>query len=113
MAMMWGYYMGSGMAWWMIFSSLLWLGIAAVAVWALVRWLSNTRPSDSARSRDLPMQEASAIDILKARYARGEIDTSMFQAMQAELEASDTPASQRPMSTASSRNEMDRQAVGS
>jgi putative membrane protein len=109
--MMWGYYMGSGMAWWMIISSLLWLAIAAVAVWALVRRLSNTRAPDSARPRDLPTQQVSALDILKARYARGEIDRPTYQAMRADLEASETSASQRPMSATPSRNEMDRQAV--
>jgi uncharacterized membrane protein len=96
--MMWGYYMGSGMAWWMIISSLLWLGLAAVAVWALVRWLASTRSPDAARSRDLPTQQtpqASALDILKTRYARSEIDTPTFQAMRTELEATDSAASHR------------------
>lgn len=101
--MMWGYYMGSGMGWWMFISSLLWIGLAAVLVWALVRRLAGTRPPDTSRSRDLPTSQASAIDILKARYARGEIDTPTFQAMRAELEATDTAASQRETSLSSSR----------
>ena len=92
--------MGSGVAWWMIISSLLWLGIAAVAVWALVRWLVGTRSPDAARSRDLPVQQtpqASALDILKARYARGEIDTPTFQVMRAELEATDAGTGHRDL----------------
>jgi hypothetical protein len=41
-AMMWGYSM-TGMGWWMIISSILWLGLVAIAVWAFARWAS--RPS--------------------------------------------------------------------
>jgi putative membrane protein len=84
---MWGYYASGGMGWWMILSSLFWLGLAAVVVWALVRWLSSESASGPMAPRTLhEPPQLSALDILKARYARGEIDTATFQAMRAQLE---------------------------
>jgi putative membrane protein len=81
---MWGYYDGGGMAWWMIASSVFWLGLAAIAVWALVRWLSrDARPTPPPQ---LPSQP-SALDILQTRYARGEIDTATYQSMREQLVA--------------------------
>jgi putative membrane protein len=82
--MMWGYYDGGGMAWWMILSSLVWIGLAAVAVWALVSWLG--RASRGATPPQMPSQP-SALDILNTRYARGEIDTTTYQSIREQLEA--------------------------
>lgn len=86
MPMMWGYYDNGGMVVWAIISSLFWLGLAAVAVWALVRWLSR-----ASRPTSPPTAQPSALDILKARYAHGEIDAATFQQMRADLEAPQTP----------------------
>ena len=83
---MWGYYATGGMAWWMILSSLFWLALAAVVVWALVRWLSSAARSTVPPVPHEPSQ-LSALDILKARYARGEIDTATFQTMCAQIAA--------------------------
>ena len=89
---MWGYYATGGMGWWMILSSLFWLGLAAVVVWALVRWLSSASGPMAPRTPHEPTQ-LSGLDVLKARYARGEIDTATFQAMRAQLvEPPVTPA---------------------
>jgi putative membrane protein len=81
--MMWGYNM-TGMGWWMIISSLIWFGLIAVAVWAFARWASRpsqpTIPSTSAAP--------SATEILRQRFARGEIDSDTFERMRRELEAS-------------------------
>lgn len=87
--MMWGYYYNNaGMAVWGIIVSVFWLGLAVVAVWALVRWLGRaSRPTPPPQ---MPSQQ-SALDILNARYARGEIDTPTYQSMRERLEAhSDT-----------------------
>lgn len=82
--MMWGYYYNNaGMALWGIIVSLFWLGLAAIAVWALVRWLG--RASRSTLPPQVPSQQ-SALDILKVRYARGEIDTATYQSMREQLE---------------------------
>ncbi len=76
---------GGWMTAWMIISSLFWLGLAAVIVWALVRLASRvghgTNFSGSA-------SQPSAADIVRARYARGEIDGAAFREMLAQLAAS-------------------------
>jgi putative membrane protein len=81
--MMWGYAM-PGMGWWMIISSIFWLGLIAIAVWAFARWAG--RPRQPTSSTTPPA--SSAIEILRQRYARGEIDGDTFERMRQELEAS-------------------------
>ena len=81
---MWGYYAGGGMGWWMVVSSIIWLALAGIAVWALVSWLSWA--SRRASPPQIPPQQ-SALDILNVRYARGEIDSATYQAMREQLEA--------------------------
>ena len=74
---------------WMIISTLFWLGLATVIVWALVRLASRfARGANSGGS----MGQPSATDILKARYARGEIDAATFREMMAQLAATDDAA---------------------
>jgi len=81
---MWGYSAGGGMGWWMILSSIFWLALAGIAVWALVSWLGRaSRPTPPTQVPSQP----SALDILKARYARSEIDTATYHAMREQLEA--------------------------
>jgi putative membrane protein len=81
--MMWGYNM-TGMGWWMIISSLIWFGLIAVAVWAFARWAN--RPSQPNASTTPPVP--SATEILRQRYARGEIDSDSLERMRRELETS-------------------------
>lgn len=89
--MMWGYYSG-GMSWWMIASGLFWLGLVAVAVWALARYVSHGTRLGSSRNADLTPSDLSAEEVLRRRYARGEIDGDTFQRMQAQLnQAPDRP----------------------
>jgi putative membrane protein len=83
--MMWGYpYMGSAMAW-MAFWSVIWLVVLGVVIWALVRWASGRTPSASG-----PSSGPSALEVLRQRYARGEIDSATFEQMRERLEASGT-----------------------
>lgn len=65
--------MGLGMLW-----MLLWWALPIVGIVALVMWLM--RATDQRRER-------SALDILKERYARGEIDQAEFERMRKILEA--------------------------
>jgi len=81
--MMWGFSVTS-MGWWMIVSSLIWLGLIAIAVWAFARWAS--RPSQPTTS--ITPAPPSATEILRLRYARGEIDSDIFERMRRDLEAS-------------------------
>ncbi len=80
MPMMWyGYSWGSVFV--MLLNMVFWAAILGLLVWALVRWLT-TRTSTSEPTGP------SAMDILRQRYARGEIDTATFEQMRAQLEAS-------------------------
>jgi putative membrane protein len=85
----------TGMGWWMIVSSLLWLGLVAIAVWAFARWESRPRQRDVSSSTPAP----SATEILRQRFSRGEIDGETFERMRRQLEAS--PMEQRTPATAS------------
>ena len=74
--------MGHDMWWWggMWFGWLFWLIIIAVIIWAVVRITG----SSSGRSHPSSPQE-SALDILKKRYARGEITKEEFEQMKKDL----------------------------
>jgi putative membrane protein len=84
--MMWGY----GFAWpgmvLMMLSGLLWLAVIGVAIWALVRWASRDATMRG-QPGATPGREPSAMETLRQRYARGEIDTATFEDMRARLEA--------------------------
>ena len=93
--MMWWWYgyPGAGMAAWVIISSVIWLAIIGVAVWAFVRWVSaHTGSTQASASHPFTTEPAgpSADEILRQRYARGEIDGQTFERMQAQLNASST-----------------------
>ena len=83
--MMWGYGYGWQGMLWMGLGSLFWLVLLGLAIWLLVRWLSRTsHPATPSYPGNSPTP--SAMEILRQRYARGEIDTETFQAMRARLE---------------------------
>ncbi len=88
--MMWGY--GYGFDWLsMLLMSLgmvLWIALLVVLVWAVIRWVDRrttpTTPPYPSASPGGP----SALEILRQRYARGEIDTATFEQMRERLTAS-------------------------
>ncbi|MGE5334242.1 MAG: SHOCT domain-containing protein [Nitrososphaerota archaeon] len=73
------------MSLWMIIGSLFWIAVVGVVIWALVRWLSS-------RSQPTTMPPVaggqSALEILRQRYARGEIDAATYEQMRERLEGS-------------------------
>lgn len=77
-----GYWIGWPGAITMLISSLVWIGLLVTGIVLLVHWL-NTRPLTH---QTFPTP--SAIEILRQRYARGEIDAATFAKMRADLEAS-------------------------
>jgi len=87
--MMWG----NGFGWgWLMMSlgTILWIAVLVVLVWALIRWL-NTRTSTPVPLPSSGVQSGpTALEILRQRYARGEIDTATFEQMRERLEGSDT-----------------------
>jgi putative membrane protein len=67
--------MGGGGWLWMLLPLLFWGGLLAFAAWALVRIFPN-RSSDD---RGAGGQEESAEEILRKRFARGEIAAEEYQ----------------------------------
>ncbi|HEV2461027.1 MAG TPA: SHOCT domain-containing protein [Ktedonobacterales bacterium] len=70
--------------------ALFWVALLAVGIWALVRWARRT-PTVAAPERgpQPPALAPSALDVLRERYARGEIDAETFGAMASRLLASE------------------------
>ena len=96
--MMWGYYPGVG--WWMILSSVFWLVLIGVAIWALVvlaRWVgrqTSTRTDHPMGGPPVgPAAGPSAEEIVRQRYARGEIDAATYEQMRERL---DSPPMRHP-----------------
>jgi putative membrane protein len=84
--MMWGYGYTWSMMLWMVFWNLLWLVLLGLAVWALIRWLVRT--FSQGKDQSSLLGEPSAGEILRRRYARGEIDAVTFEQMRERLDAS-------------------------
>lgn len=76
--MMWNYHSYWGMGLWMLFWWVLVIGVLALAVYGLVS-LINRRPGQQ------PVPQPDPLEILKARYARGEITTDEYHSMREEL----------------------------
>ncbi|MGH2609428.1 MAG: SHOCT domain-containing protein [Tepidiformaceae bacterium] len=70
--------MHDGMGWWMVWGSIFWVllfvGIAALVAWVTAGGQRNAQPP-----RD------SALEVLRERYARGEIDREEFERMRKDL----------------------------
>ena len=83
--MLWGYGYGwTGMLW-MGLGTLFWITVLVLAIWFLARlFMGRAVPLPSGR----PPMPPSAMEILRQRYARGEIDTETFVTMRNQLEAS-------------------------
>jgi putative membrane protein len=80
---MWGYEGGHG--WWWGFGALhmlLYWGVLILAIALLVKWLFGGRTSASAE----PPRGKGAIEILRERYARGEIDKKEYEEKKRDLE---------------------------
>jgi len=74
--------MGCGGMWW---TTLLTLGIFALVVWAILTMVNKNRPSAPAQGNPAAEKE-NALDILKRRYAHGEITKEQFERMKKDLQ---------------------------
>ena len=85
--MMWGYDFGWG---WLLmsFGMVLWITLLVVLVWAVIRWLNRRAGISAPPETSMPISGPSALEILRQRYARGEIDLATFEHMREHLEAS-------------------------
>ena len=93
--MMWGYgttYTWGGMLL-MIFSMLFWFAFLGALIWGLVHWLSGRSSAPS-----VTPGSPSALEILRQRYARGEIDDATFLRMRQQLVESDISSDAGPRS---------------
>ena len=79
--MMWGYGWGWPGMLWMSLGGILGLVALGLLFWALVHWL-NKRPLTSDR---LSEQGQSPLEILRRRYARGEVDVATYERMRDKL----------------------------
>jgi len=100
--MMWGYGFSWGGMLLMMLSSVIWIALLAVVAWAIIRWvngkMTNATPfstSTPAQGPGMPAGGPTAIEILRQRYARGEIDAATFEQMRERLESSRTPSYQQ------------------
>ena len=71
----------------MMLGMLVGLVLLVILIWALVRWLNGMSSSGASR-RTAQQDGRSAEDILRERYARGEIDAATFDEMLSRLRSS-------------------------
>ena len=93
--MMWGYDFGWGGMLMMSLGTILWIALMVVLVWALIRWINGRTTTPVPPYTSAPPPSPSALEILRQRYARGEIDTATYEQMREQLEASSPPVYQR------------------
>ncbi len=78
--------------------TVLWIVCGAVLAWALLQWfMVNILPEITEYFGKGP-EDFSALEILRQRYAAGEIDTATFEHMRERLEASYSHSEPRPPS---------------
>ena len=77
-----GWSMGWGMGFGGIFMILFWVLVIGVIV-VLVKWLTSSRDNDAGNNVS---DERTALNILRERYARGEIDRDEFEQKRQDLE---------------------------
>lgn len=88
--MMWGWHMGYG-GWGMLLMGVLWIGFIVLGVWLLARLFPGVRsdtPRHTVREDDVhgaaPGTDT-AMEILRRRYARGELSKEEYETMRHDL----------------------------
>lgn len=82
--MYWGYGFSWGGMFLMLLGTALWIALLVVVVWAIVRWIS--RSTTRVPPPTMPASGPTALEILRQRYARGEIDEATYERMRARLQ---------------------------
>ncbi|HEX7737306.1 MAG TPA: SHOCT domain-containing protein [Ktedonobacteraceae bacterium] len=80
------HWLHAGFGFWPLFP-LLWIGLIVFVCFNARRWFGWR----SYPGQQRPFAEANALEILRQRYARGEIDGPTFDQMRERLEASSRP----------------------
>lgn len=78
-----------------LLGTVFWIILLVALVWALVSWLNRKNMPMFGYHTTPPPSQPSALEILRQRYARGEIDDVTFQQMRERLEASTAPGQQQ------------------
>jgi putative membrane protein len=78
-----------------LFGTVLWIAVFVALAWALVSWLSRRNAPMVGYHPTPPPIQFSALEILRQRYARGEIDDATFQQMRERLQTSAAPEQQQ------------------
>lgn len=93
--MMWGYDPGwGGMFLMMVLGNLVWIALLGVLVWVVIRWFERRPNAPGSPGAGAPESSPSALEILRQRYVRGEIDLATFEQMRKHLQASGVPDDQ-------------------
>ena len=92
-AMMSGYGWGGGMMLLMGGCVLLGIVLLCALAWALMRWKSHKTPISLPLHSDMPGSASPALNILRQRYAGGEMDTATYEQMRERL---DLPSQRQP-----------------
>jgi uncharacterized membrane protein len=73
---------------WIFHLDLFWVILESLAIWVLARWLrcSMSTQQRTPSSPLVPPSGPFSMEILRERYAHGEIDTATFEEMREELE---------------------------
>ncbi len=72
----------------MMLSNLFWIALLIILAGLLIYWLLPRILPQEWLQNDTPPAQSSALEILRQRYARGEIDAMTFEQMRERLEAS-------------------------
>ena len=79
----------------LVLGNILWIALLGVLAWALIRWFNRQPGFPGSRESGTFGSSPSALEILRQRYARGEIDATTFEQMRERLSASETPEAKR------------------
>jgi len=88
--MYWGFW-GFGPGLWGDLGGPLWIVIRALLIWGLICWFASGNRRRPSYYPDQPLGAPSALEILRQRYARGDIDADTFEQMRERLEHTDGP----------------------
>jgi putative membrane protein len=81
----------------LLLGRIFWLVILGLLIWGMIRWLSTRGRHMHVPpfyTPGMPHAQPSAMEILRQRYARGEIDTATYESMRERLENSGGPGPQ-------------------
>lgn len=90
--MMWGYGFGTTGMFMMTLGMIFCTILLVVLAWVIIRWLNNKMSGKNA-----PTSGSSALEILRQRYARGEIDSATYEQMRERLDRAEIPYHQPTM----------------